>query len=524
MQLLSRITLLILIFTALFSPAMSQGVAQGNNVPDLSFNQTGVVISRIQERSEFREVVVTPAGKILVAGNSRDDFDDNQTFVQFNQDGSLDSTFGVNGIVIDSIGPFPITLRCKSMTLDAAGNIITANELGVAEEFVTMRYFPDGRRDSTFGIDGIVETDFISTTYDEATDVVVQSDGKIITAGFLGNLWTNWAGLVRLHPDGTVDSTYGHLGLVDTYLDMSYQHVEIVLQADGKLILGITSYDSDTDLLVARFHTDGSIDFTFGGTGSLLIDTGTADEFSGLDIDGQGNIWVSGITTGQFYERFTVAKVTPSGVLDTSFNNTGILSTEVGTLNSRVHDVKALNNGTVLLAGQTNIGGSPQFVIYAIDAQTGAGDMNFGTHGEMTAYWGMIEDECFAVEVQPSGEVLAVGRSWYDPIYWEAVVARFLAAPIVGLEDVHSSEMRLSLFPNPAREETSLSYQLEKTGRVSLFVTDLMGRKIKTFLANEHRVLGDHREILNLSGLPSGNYVVVLEYAGKHSHSRLFIP
>ena len=502
---------------------MSQ-VAQGSNVPDLSFNQTGVVISRIQERSEFREVVVTLAGKILVAGNSRDDFDDNQTFVQFNQDGSLDSTFGVNGIVIDSIGPFPITLRCKAMTLDGNGNIITANELGVAEEFVTMRYFPDGRRDSTFGIDGIVETDFISTTYEEATDVVVQSDGKIITAGFLGNLWTNWAGLVRLHPDGTVDSTYGHQGLVDTYLDMSLYHVEIALQADGKLILGITSYSSTTDLLVARFHTDGSIDSTFGGTGSLLIDTGTTDEFTGLDIDAQGTIWVAGITTGQFYERFTVAKVLPNGTLDTTFNSTGFISTAVGAQNSRVRDIKALNNGTVILAGETNIPTAPQFVIYVIDAQTGTGDLNFGTNGEMTAYWGTTQDECLGVEVQPSGEVLAVGRSWYDPIYWESVVARFLAAPIVGVEEWQGSEMALTLFPNPTSGAASLSYQLEKPGQVSLFVTDLMGRKLKTFLANEHRTKGVHRAELDLNGLPSGNYFIVLEHAGQQAYSRLVIP
>ena len=128
--------------------------------------------------SSVNGLAVQPDGKILaVAAGSTI----GSRLFRFNADGSPDQSFGGNGSV--SLG-----LRGNAVTVDAQGRILVAGEVfsngtGTGEDFAVARFNPNGSPDTTFGGTGEVTTDF-NQGIDDALAIVVQTDGKIIAAGF----------------------------------------------------------------------------------------------------------------------------------------------------------------------------------------------------------------------------------------------------------------------------------------------------------------------------------------------------
>lgn len=96
-----------------------------------------------------------------------------------------------------------------------------------------------------------------------ATDVALQTDGKIVMSGYT---WENVTGdvfVIRLNTDGSLDNTFGTDGvaLVSNSTDVTES---IAVQSDGKILIGGYTDDSFT---VARFNTDGTLDTDFGNNG-----------------------------------------------------------------------------------------------------------------------------------------------------------------------------------------------------------------------------------------------------------------
>ena len=117
--------------------------------------------------------------KIIVAGYSDNDF----ALVRYNQDGDLDNTFGNNGIVTTTLSSSFTTANSAALQ-PIDGKIILA---GTTDGDITLvRYNIDGSIDDSFGTNGKVITS-IGTSNETANSVLVQSDGKIIAAGYSWN-------------------------------------------------------------------------------------------------------------------------------------------------------------------------------------------------------------------------------------------------------------------------------------------------------------------------------------------------
>jgi uncharacterized delta-60 repeat protein len=90
--------------------------------------------------------------------------------------------------------------------------------------------------DTTFATRGIFS--FQLTTNDGsncvADAVALQSDGKIVAAGQLGNQ----SGLIRLNPNGSLDSSFGNGGVVVTKIGSDIDQVfgGVAIQSDGKIV------------------------------------------------------------------------------------------------------------------------------------------------------------------------------------------------------------------------------------------------------------------------------------------------
>src|SRR5687768_8915063 len=102
---------------------------------------------------------------------------------------------------------------------------------------------------------------------DDARDVVVQPDGKIVVVGTSNDDFA----LVRLHPDGSLDTSFDGDGKVFTTFGAIEAGRSVALHADGKIVVGGTA---NGNFALARYNADGSLDTTFDGDGRVTVDFG----------------------------------------------------------------------------------------------------------------------------------------------------------------------------------------------------------------------------------------------------------
>jgi uncharacterized delta-60 repeat protein len=168
---------------------------KSNGDLDPTFGKSGIVATDINGRRGKMDMVIQSNGKIIVVAPSEVNNSHHFTVLRFNANGSLDKSFGNNGVTKTIIGNYS---EAESVALDANGNIIVAGttELG-NEQFVVAMYDQNGVLVSDFGLDGVVKQSFIKNSVDRAHSVVIDSDGNIIVAGETKNGYTTF-GLIKL--------------------------------------------------------------------------------------------------------------------------------------------------------------------------------------------------------------------------------------------------------------------------------------------------------------------------------------
>lgn len=232
--------------------------------------------------------------------------------------------------------------------------------------------------DPTFGSAGITSTAF--GNYGAAARVVIQADGRIITAGqdALGNF-----ALARYTTSGALDTSFNGTGKVTTTPSgsCSGQARALALQADGKIVVAGTScpnFTSTRNFTVYRYNTDGSLDTTFGSSGKATVNFyAGASEANAVAVQGS-SIWVAGYAGS----GFALARLTSGGTLDYSFGSgSGTVTSTVGTGSAFANSLAIQADGKPVLAGYASSGGT----VFALTRYTtnGALDTTFGTGGKV---------------------------------------------------------------------------------------------------------------------------------------------
>ena len=188
-----------------------------------------------------------------------------------------------------------------------------------------------GHLDPSFGVGGKVTTTFGSSQSVAANGMAVQSDGKIVVAGY-----TNTAGnfdfaLARYNEDGSLDTSFDGDGKVTTDFGKSSVAFSMALQADGKIVVaGYVFGGGQTDFALARYNSDGTLDTSFDGDGKLTTDFGTSfDVSTSLALQADGKIVVVGYAGDNNNIHFALARYNEDGSLDTSFDGDGKLTTDI---------------------------------------------------------------------------------------------------------------------------------------------------------------------------------------------------
>jgi uncharacterized delta-60 repeat protein len=365
---------------------------------DPSFGGTGKVTTDFGGADVASAVAVQADGKIVAAGQTNAGSNSTFALARYHADGSLDAGFGAGGVVTTDLGA---TDQAFAVVVQPDGKILAAGRRG--SDVGLARYNPDGNLDPGFGTAGKVTTNFGGTEL--ALAVALQPDGKIVVAG-RSNASGNFDFLVaRFTPSGSLDSSFGTGGRATT--DFSGGSVDrafgLALQADGKIVV---AGDSDANFAVARYNPDGSLDATFGAGGKLITTFGGADQASSLGIQPDGKIVVAGHTDTGTSTDLAVARYNPDGSLDATFGTGGKVTTNFTGSSDDVASAVAIQfDGKIIVAGDSQ----DNFAVARYNPD-GSLDATFGTDGKVTTDLGG-EDLVHAMALQADGQIVVAGES-----------------------------------------------------------------------------------------------------------------
>lgn len=276
---------------------------QTNGLLDSSFGNNGYVLTPVGIGNDNRatSIALLPDGKIVVSGSAKGE---SITIVRYNTNGKRDSTFGENGIVFSRVNS--IAFRMYAMKILENGSIIIGG--GSSKDynnyhFTLAKYQPNGKLDSSFGKNGLAVTIFDSTGISTIKDLSVLPDGKIITIGGREYYYED-SYLARYYANGSLDKSFGNNGKL--ILEQSGIGKSLVVQSDGKYVACNNNY------ILYRFMEDGTPDSSFGNGGKtkhIGFRAGYSSISTDIQIGKDNKILVSGYAY-DYYEHsfFTMAK------------------------------------------------------------------------------------------------------------------------------------------------------------------------------------------------------------------------
>ncbi len=222
-------------------------------------------------------IAIQPDGKIILGGDFIPTSGDDCTYlVRLMPDGGFDSTFGTNGIVQKKYGLF-YDGNCADLLLQPDGKIIkgiTYDYYSGKGQFQLERYNTDGSIDKSYGVNGVASYTFglgqSGLWSTKMQDIAFQPDGKIVCTGYSGKDESNndklGMAVCRFMPDGTVDAGFGTDGGIIYYFNIQVLGHSVAVQPDGKILVGGTSYSSVSEYII-RLLENGQLDPGFGENG-----------------------------------------------------------------------------------------------------------------------------------------------------------------------------------------------------------------------------------------------------------------
>jgi uncharacterized delta-60 repeat protein len=273
-----------------------------NGTVDTAFGTGGFVRVDIAGRADdATTIAVQPDGKIVLGGSAlvtavgASDL----ALARLDASGVLDTGFGSGGKLTANIGGNFDTAAAMALQADGAIVLVgrAASSGGATPDTGVLRVSASGVVDLALKLP-------LTTDWDEATGVAIQSDGKIVLtleARATGGLYQH--ALARLKVDGTLDETFGTLGVALAGFSVGGDHAKVpVLLGDGRILTagfsrGTTSQLSDfDDFLITRHLADGALDTSFGSGGKLVVDFfGASDGANALLLQPDGRAVVGGL-------------------------------------------------------------------------------------------------------------------------------------------------------------------------------------------------------------------------------------
>ncbi|MER7337416.1 calcium-binding protein [Streptomyces sp. NPDC000075] len=326
-----------------------------------------------------------------------------------------------------STSPHASTRACRSGRRRAARRHAAA---AVAAALALVLALPatalgaPGDLDPAFDGDGRVATDFGGGGSDDSRGLVIQPDGKIVTVGSTVPAAGGYSDitLARYNPDGSLDPTFNGDGDTDGRITADLRGGDdsaaaVALQPDGKLVVAGYSAEPDTagSFTVARFNPDGSLDTGFDGDGFTFTDFGTTGPQGAYAVVIQPGGAI--VAAGESGTGVAVARYNAvDGSLDTGFGVGGKVTTAFAGGSASAYDVALQpSDNKIVIAGRSGYNYPSNDSDFALARYNpdGSLDASFGTGGRVTTGFAG-PDVANGVEIQPDGKIVTAGSSGFD--------------------------------------------------------------------------------------------------------------
>jgi uncharacterized delta-60 repeat protein len=263
---------------------------------DTSFGTDGKFISNYGVSCQGNRMVIAPDGKIILAGFQWR-FNNIGTLsvmvARYNSNGTVDTSFDTDGYTTTTLLDWNTTVTGLQVQPD--GKVIIAGRTTTGSNFGMVRYNIDGSLDTSFGTNGLVTTSVgASSSYIHSIELL--PDGRILAGGTASNGTDADFALARYNTDGSLDTSFDGDGKVLTPVGSGEEALrEIVVQPDGRIVaVGSSNNGTNADFSFVRWNIDGSVDTTFGTNGKTIVNLGSTETASGLTLDPLGRATFAG--------------------------------------------------------------------------------------------------------------------------------------------------------------------------------------------------------------------------------------
>ncbi len=515
-------TLMVLLFFALFN---EKALSQAGDL-DSTFGVNGIVAPFSD--GDATDIAVQQDGKILVCGYGgigTDGF----TVIRLNDSGSLDSTFGTNGISKTTVGAGS-NLHGK-IAVQSDGKIVVAGTCATFDGYwscALLRLQENGDLDFTFGTAGKLVYSLTDPHQfaNYSRGVAIGADQKITTVVSTSTVSNNKVfGVARFTSNGTVDNTFGSNGIVLTPIGNQYASpLSIQVQSDGKTVIGGGSYSTtDGSFATSRYNVNGSLDNSFSGDGKDTLYFYNPNIYNGncaaydSYIQPNGLIIMAGKTVSNNIGPVSIARYTVAGNLDNSFGDGGKKSLEIpGYPIVNVLSVTGQADGKIVIAGSCSASTTNfEFTTIVVRIfQDGTLDTGFGVNG-VAAFDADILTDAYILSVAMDKQQRIVGAGYAANLGF--IVLRYLSGLNVGIIDLTTNQHPLMIYPNPVTSEAKISYTLIDDYSVTISLYDMLGREVQRFITGVAQNKGEHSMALSINpSLSTGEYLISIS-GGKNS-------
>ncbi len=510
-------TFYLIIFSILL---ISNTVTAQDGVLDTDFGTNGVTI--VDNGTDNAEILALTKSdtKLIASGFTSSGGTEVFTVVRFNLDGTLDTGFGTNGYVIIPLGSG--NGRASSILQQADGKYIAGGwaRFSNKDQYVVVRILENGTLDNSFGVDGIATGSFSGSTYaeDEIADMKFLSDGKIVVAGRSYNGANEDAFVGCFNTDGSLFTNFGTNGylIIDFGQSPPYEYAtSVAVDGQDNIILGgrvsLDFFDEDAFFLT-KLSNLGVTDNSFGDNGKVFY-TIAPNVVAGLNviaIDNENRIVTGGgaFDTDELDNNFFLTRYMPTGVIDASFGNNGeVIIPRID--NESIFDLEILPSGDIIAAGST--GGFPsEFAIVRLNAN-GVHDLTFGNNGWATTQPESNFNSIRSIDVD-AGCIYAGGVA-KDSDTWKMALAKYINEGTTSTSQLIAEETDVQIYPNPVSSDFSVEFRLNEDTDISIQLLDVNGRLVSELQSTRRLQQGIQKINLSMpNSLVKGGYLLTLNF------------
>lgn len=370
------------------------------------------------DSDSVREIAVLPNGNIIAAGSTTRLPRMDIAVARYLSDGQLDTSFDFDGRALFRNFDISARLAVRDAAIGSDGSVVVVGDYTVhTAQMLAVRFTPEGKVDKSFGDQGRFLSGIDSTS---ATAVAIQKDGKILLVGTKGSGGFGGLTVLRVHPGGVLDDSFGENGVAEINHDFGLvgkpSPFAAAVQDDGKILtagsIRIQTSPVITHLFIARLTPEGALDPEFGPGGMVTTALGTGDgKESARDIAIQPDGKI--VTVGSDGEHFALVRYTVDGSPDEGFGQGGKAILDLGGFTSSIGGVALQRDCKLVVAGimkPTLLSG--RFVLARLFPD-GAIDDSFGDNGVVQTSFSNSGDSegAAAAAVQEDGKIVGAGSA-----------------------------------------------------------------------------------------------------------------